>query len=187
MKIRVTLAVGILLSGCASHLVVFDHQGKVTSGVPFRAPVLVKVETTTTYEPISTAGENRKYCTKDTETGIESLPLGDQFYANIDPATFADGEFGIEFNDKGGLSKVSMNSKASTGVDKVGGFLSTVLPFIRAPKVAANASAATTADAITSKSTSDKAVPPGPAEDMKALYCLKKDTTKRITGRIVVE
>ncbi len=185
MKNAVALLITLLLSGCASHLVVSRGKDAPAPGVPFRSPVLVSVETTTNYQPIPTAGENKSYCTPDVEVGIEAWPLGESYYANIQPSPLADGEFSIEFNEKGGLSKISMNSKASSGVDKTGSFLSTVLPFIRAPKAAPETASSASVDAKVAAAVTPKAsLPAGPAEDMKALYCLKKSVTKKIVGEV---
>jgi uncharacterized protein YceK len=169
-----------LLSGCASHLVITDAKDQVASGVPFNVSVLVKINTTTRYERTAIAtDEQAKFCQNDNvEMSIEALPLGERFYANISPAIFADGEFGMEFNDKGTISKITMNSKASSGVEKTGAFLSSVLPFVRAPKAASSQAP----DAVTLAALA--AGKPVAAEDMRAAYCLKKEIKKEIVGRV---
>lgn len=158
------VATAFVLTGCASDLKIYEAKdGKVVEakGVPFNAPAMVKVTTRTTYVAApGTSAANARYCEPDEETSVDFLPLGDRFYAQVDPSQFADGEFSVEYNEKGMMSKISLNSKASSGVDKVNSLLSTVLPFVATPKKAPEEAPAAAKD-------------PSAAE-LKAKHCLKK-------------
>jgi hypothetical protein len=179
MKVFFVCVIAASLTGCASKLLVYDAKATPAVGVPFNAPKLVRVKKTTSYELLKgLAADNVKYCTDEVEISLDFLPLGERFYVNFDPSTFADGEFAIEFNDKGLTSKISLNSKASTGVDKVSGLLSTVLPFVKAPVALPAAQAAESARTLTTAARDTPKL--RPAADIKAEYCLKGKTVSEI-------
>jgi hypothetical protein len=151
----------LAIAGCASTLTTFDSKGTLTKGVPFGTPVLVKITERTTYQVDPKNQQFSEYCTPDHLVKLQFLPLGERHYVTFSPAAFGKGEFKVEFGDTGTLKSVSLNSDATAGVEKVGDFLGTVLPFITEKK---------TEEATTS------AQKDLTAQETKAKYCLKKAT-----------
>lgn len=126
----------VLISGCASTLKVYDANNNEAKGVPINVPQLMEVTTTTSYKVAKGSEEFKDYCTPEVSSKLEFLPLGERYFVTFDPATLGDGEFSLEFNDQGLVKSVTLNSKASAGAEQANALLSTILPFIKAPKLA---------------------------------------------------
>jgi hypothetical protein len=101
----------------------------------------VEVERLTTYELVSGVADMAKYCTPETVVSLEFLPLGEQYFVTLDPATFGAAEFSLELTDGGALKKVTLGSDPGTSaaVEAATGLISAVLPFVAAPKEAPEA------------------------------------------------
>ena len=160
-----------LTSGCASSLKTFDSNSKPTVGVPVSAPALVKITTKTTFSVVPGHEAFAAYCVEEVDSEFTFLPLGERSYITFDAAQFGKSEFKIEFNDTGALKAVSLNSDAAAGVDAVGGIVSSVLPFLAAPKAAPQAGTATATD---------------PAQKTKEMHCSKKGTEVVSVERVTV-
>jgi len=134
MKLIVLMLTLISLAGCASSLKVYDSKNSEAKGVPVNAPQLVEITTVTNFK-VAKGRENYKdFCTSETSSRFEVLPLGERFYITFEPANLGDGEFAVEFTDKGLLKSVTLNSEASSGAEQATALLSSVLPFITSPK-----------------------------------------------------
>jgi len=99
--------------GCASSLRISDARGGAVAGVPFNTPV--------TY--IKEFDRNRHSvhgdaCTPTHVVQTVSLPLGERYYANVDPAQFAKTGFSITFADNGVMTGVTLNSEPA-GADNI--------------------------------------------------------------------
>lgn len=172
MKIFPLIVVVTFFTGCASSLEVYDSQNKKTKGVPIHVPQLVAITSVTKYK-ISKGNEQYAHlCTKEEITKLDFYPLGERFYVNFAPAELGDGEFSIEFNDKGLLKSVTLNSKASGGAEQTNALLSTVLPFLAKPK------AELSSTLIASDDTEAKS---------KAKYCLKTTTEIKSVKKVNIE
>jgi len=148
-----------LISGCASTLKVYDASNNEAKGVPINVPQLVEVTTTTSYKVAKGSEKYKDLCTPEVSSELEFLPLGERYYVTFDPATLGDGEFSVEFNEKGLVKSVTLNSKASAGAEQANALLSTALPFIKAPKL----------DQETKSLTGEA----DSAQKLKAKHCLK--------------
>jgi len=84
---------------------VFDSDGKVIKGVPFRAAELYKK--TGTRDAHSKGGA----CNPVIFVEIISLPTGTQYYVNVETKDLAKSEFTVRLNANGALSEVTMNSE----------------------------------------------------------------------------
>lgn len=132
------------LPGCSAKLAVYDESGSELKGVPVRSPALVLITTTTTYEidpSISSATPNystiQKVCQPTSSQSTSVLPIGQLSYVSYDPAPLAKSEFKVEFNDSGAAKSISVNSDPAATTEAASSLLSTVLPFLKAPKAAA--------------------------------------------------
>lgn len=165
-----TLTTAGLLSGCASSLVVTDAEQKAVAGLPVRTPALVKITKTTDYKVLPGVEHQKfkEYCTPEVSEDFQTLPLGTLYFISFKPAALADAEFKVEFADSGALKHVSLNSKASSGVEQVSGLLSTVLPFVKAPKGEV--------DAKDTKAAGDKT-----SASLRAEHCSAGKTTAEIS------
>ena len=161
----------VLVTGCASSLKIYDAKNNEAKGVPINVPQLMEITTTTSYKVAKGSEKYKDFCTPEVSSKLEFLPLGDRYYVTFDPATLGDGEFSVEFNDKGLLKSVTLNSKASAGAEQANALLSTVLPFIKAPK------AAPETKALIDEEDS--------AQKLKAKHCLK--ASSKVTGIRKVE
>ena len=125
----------LALAGCASDLVVTDTDGKSElAGIPVQAPLLVALETTTSYSPVGTPPQGcdlRLYCADRVSSQAKFLPLGKTYYVNFESASLAKSEFSLSFAESGVLTGVSLNSTPS--VESFTGLLETVLPYLKAP------------------------------------------------------
>lgn len=126
----------LIISGCASSLKVYDSSGSEAKGVPVNAPMLVEITTATSYKVAEGSEKYKDLCTTEVNSTLEFLPLGDRYYVTFNPAKLGDGEFSVEFNDKGLLKSVTLNSKASAGAEQATALLSSILPFVATPKSA---------------------------------------------------
>lgn len=171
--------VGIVLlaSGCASSLKTFDGKGNSSKGIPIGTPVLVKITAETTFKGTANATENEvaKYCLSEKNEELKFMALGERSYIAFDPAPLGKGEFIIEFNDDGVLKKVSLNSDATAGVDKVNSLLGTVLPYLAAPKPTAESVMEAAAAKVDES-----------AQKMKEKLCLKTETKIISVERAVI-
>ena len=169
MKVFLVAMAGfaVLASGCASSLKTFGGDGKPSVGIPIGTPVLVKITAETTFKGTANAPENEvaKYCLSEKNEELKFMALGERSYIEFIPAPLGKGEFTIEFNDEGVLKKVTLNSDATAGVDKVNSLLGTVLPYLAAPKP----TAAATLEAAGAKVDES-------AQKMKEKLCLKTET-----------
>lgn len=147
----------LILANCASSLQTYDGAQAPSRGIPVRAPVLVDIERTTTFELVSGESSMAKYCTAESMVTVEFLPIGDLYFVTIDPAAFGKSDFSLELTDAGALKKVTMGSDPGTSaaVEAATGMVSTVLPFIAIPKEAPDAVGIATADP-TSKHLKDR-------------------------------
>lgn len=155
MKIRegLFLIVAVLASGCASSLKTFDSNGQASPGVPVSIPVLAKVVTVRSFVPAAPAvsEKEKSYCVPEKLEEFKFMPMGERTYIAFDPAPLGKGEFKLEFGDNGMLKTVSLNSDATAGVEKVGGMLGTVLPYLAEPKQASTTEAEDKAAALKEK------------------------------------
>lgn len=160
-----------MVSGCASSLKTFDSEKKASVGIPIATPVLVKITQRTNYEVDPNNQVYSKYCTSVTSSKYEFLALGERSYIAFNPAMLGKGEFKVEFTDSGALKSVSLNSDATAGAEKVKDLLSTVLPYLAAPKITA-------------------AVAPGEgdtAQQKRDKYCISKGTEVLSVERVGVQ
>lgn len=134
MRVLIALSILLTLSGCSSKLMVFDSEKKETIGIPFNVPQLVAIKTLVKYKVVKGSEDFADYCTSETTVKKELLPLGERYYINFDPAQLGDAEFGVEFNDKGLVKSITLNSKASAGSEQANALLTSVLPYVSAPK-----------------------------------------------------
>ena len=131
------LLIGLLaVAGCASDLVVTDTDGtSKLPGVPVQAPLLVAVETTTSYNAVGTPPQGcdlKIYCADRATSQAKFLPLGKTYYVDFESAALAKSEFSLTFAESGVLTGVSLNSTPS--VESFTGLLEAVLPYLKAPK-----------------------------------------------------
>lgn len=133
----------ISLMGCAASLLVYDEDGNLKKGVPVRTPILVEITEKTIYKvdpSIPTSDPNYEtiveLCEPTLKQSTSFLPLGEISYIEYDPATFAKSEFSIDFGESGALKSISVNSDPAATTESVSNLLATVLPFIKAPRVA---------------------------------------------------
>ncbi|PHS31800.1 MAG: hypothetical protein COA95_04745 [Methylophaga sp.] len=133
MKLLIIIITLSALSGCATNLKTFNHDGTVSKGIPIPKPRLVKVIKTTHFKAIK-AANNPELC-KDSKISesYDYVTSDEYYYVNFDPSEFAKGTFDVTFNDKGLASKISINSEANTGVDSVTSLLGTILPYYKVP------------------------------------------------------
>ncbi|MEQ1551199.1 hypothetical protein [Sphingorhabdus sp.] len=145
-----------MLSGCASSLNITGANGNQVAGVPFRATqVYLK---TGVYKKHSKLAA----CIPAPFVETESLPTGEQYFAQVDPAEFAKTGFSMKFNDVGGLSEISLNTEPSSGdlVKNSADALKSVLPLLGIGAAAAAPDGA--------RDPSDNPTPDGPACDTGA-------------------
>lgn len=169
IAVIIIIAVSLLTSGCASSLKTFNEKSEPTVGIPIRTPVLVEITEETTYEVDPNHAKEvdpnhakyESYCKPDINSKYQFLALGERSFIAFNPAPLGKGEFNVEFNDAGVLKKVSLNSDASAGTEKIAGLLDTVLPYLAAPKPTPSAQ-------LFSSDTS--------AQGNKEKYCIKKGT-----------
>lgn len=169
----IALAIGgTLLSGCASSLKTFDAQKNPSVGIPVGTPILVKITERTTYEVDPKHPEFQSYCKTDVNATYEFLPLGERSYIAFEPAALGKGEFKVEFNDNGALKTVSVNSDATAGTQSVTELLSTILPYMAAPKPTPEIKATIAKDT---------------AQETKEKYCIKKGTEVTDVERVNIK
>ncbi len=158
----------LAVNGCASDLVVTDTDGtSELPGIPVQAPLLVAVETTTSYKPLGTPPQGCDlllYCADRISSQAKFLPLGKTYYVGFDSAALAKSEFSLTFAESGVLTGVSLNSTPS--VEPFTGLLDTVLPFLAAPKVA-------TGEPNQSAPLVGPATCPRPAKEVFEKHCIK--------------
>lgn len=160
---NILLVTGVLLlTGCASKLKVYDEKSNEAKGVPINVPQLVEITSTTSYKVAKGSERFKGLCTSETSSVLELLPLGERYYVAFDPASLGDGEFSVEFTDKGLVKSITLNSKASAGAEQGNALLSTVLPFYKAPKAAPESKSLIGVDDT--------------AQKLKAKHCLKSSS-----------
>ncbi|MEW5983284.1 MAG: hypothetical protein AB1806_13085 [Acidobacteriota bacterium] len=162
MDDRRVLALGLItlsFGGCASSLRTFGGDARPIVGVPVATPVLVRITETTSFEVDPANPGYQAYCTDETTSRYEFLAVGERAYVAFRPAMFGKGEFRLELTPSGALKSVSVNSDATAGADTVGELLAAALPFVAAPKAAADTKAALPAGET--------------AQKIKERYCLK--------------
>lgn len=163
----------LLITGCASSLKIYDSNNQKAKGVPISAPQLVEVTTTATYKVAKGREQFKDFCTPEVSSTVDVLPLGERFYVNFDPAKFGDGEFAVEFNDKGLVKSITLNSKASAGAEQANTLLSTILPFVKSPKAAPEVASLVTGNDV--------------AQKLKDENCLKDSTKVTSIKKIEVQ
>lgn len=119
--IPLLLILAWVVSGCSTTLHTYDTDKNEMKGVPVPKPQLVKVITTTLYEAIGGATWPNLCSKNQVDESYDYIASGEHYYVNFDPSESAKGTFELNFNDKGLLSKVSVNSEANTGVDSTVG------------------------------------------------------------------
>ncbi|MFV8440478.1 hypothetical protein [Vibrio owensii] len=125
----------LFLTACSSDLEVYDGKQKAVPGIPINVPQLVKITTKTTYKVVDGSEKYKDLCSPEENSKFDVLPLGERYFVSFDSAAMGDSEFSVEFNDKGLVKSVKLNSEASSGVEQTTALLSAVLPFVKAPKV----------------------------------------------------
>lgn len=173
MKIILALISIAVVSGCASDLKIYDAKLNEAKGVPFNVPLLVEITSITKYKVIKGSEKFKQLCTPEENTKLEFMPLGERYYANFDAADLGDGEFSVEFNDKGLLKSITLNSKASAGAEQANALLSTILPFVKAPKAAPEEKSFIGIDDT--------------AKKLKAKHCLKSGTKTTSVKKVVIQ
>lgn len=106
---------GLLLAacgGCASSLHISNGTGEVP-GVPFNASVTYIKEFDRNRH-----SEHGDACTPTHVVQTVALPLGERFYANVDPAQFAKTGFSITFAENGVMTGITLNSEPA-GADNI--------------------------------------------------------------------
>lgn len=166
-----------VLNGCASDLKVYDSNNNEAKGVPINVPQLVEITTVTSYKVAKGREKFKRFCVSEESSKFEVLPLGERFYVTFDSASLGDGEFSVEYNDKGLVKSITLNSKASAGVEQATALLSTVLPFLKAPKVAA-----TTATTNKGLKGADEQ-----AQNLKDKHCLKSGTKIKSIKKLEIQ
>lgn len=156
------LGMAFLLIGCSSTLKVYDSKYNEAKGVPINVPQLVEITSVTAYKVANGQEKYKEFCTLEETTSLEFMPLGERFYITFEPAAFGDGEFSVEFTDKGLVKSVVLNSKASAGAEQINSLLSTVLPYITSPKPMKETKSSIEIDET--------------AQKLKDKYCLKSGT-----------
>ncbi len=151
----------VFFSGCSSSLKTFDAKQNVSVGIPINTPTLVKVTERTSYMVDPRKKEFEEFCKPSLNTTFQYQALGEQSYVAFEPALLGKGEFKIEFHENGALKSISLNSDASTGIDKVNDLLKTVAPYVAAPL------------GLTKEM---KATQEETAQSMRDRYCLKTQT-----------
>ena len=174
MRIGAIVLLIPVLSGCASSLQTYDGAKVASKGIPIRAPALVEIERVTTFELVSGPAEMVKYCTPETMVSVEFLPIGDLYFVKVDPAAFGKSDFSLELTDAGALKKVTLGSDPGTSaaVEAATGLVSTVLPFVAAPKEAPDAVGIANTDPT--------------AKQLKDKHCAKTKTAVLSVKRLVV-
>lgn len=110
--------IAMFLTACAASLEIFDSSNNSVKGVPFRAPALYVFSGDFTMYSKDTKDPNEeKNCVDAPFFEIHSLPLGEQYYANVETALLAKSEFSIQFAEQGTLKEIALNS--DTTVDDV--------------------------------------------------------------------
>lgn len=160
------------VAGCASSVQTFGADGAPAVGIPVARRVLVRVTEMTTFvvDPANPAFAD--YCTPETSSRYELMPLGEPMYVAFKPAALGKGEFKLELAESGVLKSVSLNSDATSGAADVGELMASVLPFVAAPRPAPEAAGIRGADET--------------AQKTKARYCLKQGTTVTQIERIAI-
>lgn len=103
----------IACAGCASSLHISNADGGAVAGVPFNAPVIYRKEFDRNRH-----SELGAACTPTHVVQTVALPLGERFYANVDPAQFAKTGFSMTFADNGVMTGVTLNTEP-TGADNI--------------------------------------------------------------------
>jgi hypothetical protein len=102
----------VACGGCASSLRITNAGGAVP-GVPFNASVMYIKEFDRNRH-----SEQGEACTLTHVSVPVALPLGERFYANVDPAQFAKTGFSITFAENGVMTGITLNSEPA-GADNV--------------------------------------------------------------------
>ena len=139
MRTLCVIGLAVVTAGCASQLVVSDASKTALPGVPVGRPVLVRVETQTTYvispdAPAALAEKLAVVCAPFAEESLEMLPLGETVYIGVAPALLGKAEFDLQFGDDGALQRVSLNSdpQAVQALEGSAALLGAVLPYVAA-------------------------------------------------------
>lgn len=159
-------------AGCASSLKTIGADGAPVLGIPVASRVLVRVTETTTFVVDPANPAYAAYCTPETSSRYEFMPLGEPFYVVFEPAALGKGEFRLELAESGVLKSVSLNSDATAGADDVGELLAAVLPFVAAPRREPEAAGMVGADDT--------------AQKLKTRYCLKNGTAVTLIERVTI-
>jgi hypothetical protein len=96
---------GVLITGCAGKLLVFDATGTPTKGVPFRtSEAFVK-------EGVFTKHSKGGECDHSPFFEIVSIPSGPLYYVTAETATFAKTAFHIKYGESGSVSEIGLDSE----------------------------------------------------------------------------
>ncbi len=167
----------MLIAGCASQLEIHDKDRTTAlPGVPVHSPLLVEIETTTSYDSLTGMPEGCRrynYCKPQVNSAAKFLPLGDLFYLSFKAAPFGKSEFGLTFANSGVLTNVSLNS--TPNIEGISGLLETVLPFVKEPKAAKETDLARELGC------------PLPPNEVRKKYCLKTGSKVTAVREIEVE
>lgn len=175
MTIARFVALGLAVqtvAGCASSLKTLGADGAPVPGIPVLSRVLVRVTETTTFVVDPANPAYAAYCTPETSSRYEFMPLGAPIYVVFEPAALGKGEFRLELAESGVLKSVSLNSDATAGADEVGDLLAAVLPFVAAPRPVPEAVGMLGADDT--------------AQKLKTRYCLRTGTAVTLIERVTI-
>lgn len=177
MNKLIVVLTALALFGCATELKTFNQDGTESKGIPVPKPKLVKVIKTTYFQPI-TGARNPELCTETkTSESYDYVTSDEYYYVNFLPSEFAKGTIGVNFNDKGLASSISVNSEANTGVDSVNSLLGTVLPYFKVPKADELASMRSDDSSASNRLMKSNIIS---AEDLKSASCIEKKTTIKL-------
>ena len=163
----------VVLAGCASDLKVYDSNNTLAKGVPINVPQLVEITSVTSYKVAKGSEKFKALCVAEENTKLEVMPLGERYYVTFDASKFGDGEFAVAYTDKGLVKSITLNSKASAGAEQANALLSTILPFVKAPKVAPVEKGFIGADET--------------AQKLKAKHCLKSGSKIKSVKKIEIQ
>lgn len=171
-KIIIILSISTI-SGCATDLKTFNHDGTISKGIPIPKPRLVKVIKITHFKAIKDA-KNKELCSeKKISESYDYVTSDEYYYVTFEPSKFSKSTFDVSFNDKGLASKISINSEANTGADSINSLLGTLLPYYKLTKAEQ-----LTTDQSGDTSTSNRLIKNNniSAEDLKAASCIEERT-----------
>ena len=124
-KALVLATLSVVVTGCATHLHVWNDKESDLKGIPVRlGEVFVKRGKYT-----KSSRDADSPCRMQEFYDIVILPTGSTYYVNVDSDWLAKAEFAVSYHDNGTLAGVSMNSDVAGGVKAATESLTQLLPF----------------------------------------------------------